>query len=148
VTVPDPQEGWELAYSMRLPEPTVLLNKWQRMHYWRRSGYKGRLQWLVREAHGVVPSQPLARCAIHVTRGNPKPFPDEDGLIGGLKPLIDVLSGFHPKVNPHGLGFILNDATTCLERLTAEPVQTQPRHGFTLVEIYQPAALQRKKATA
>jgi len=136
-------EGWELVHILRIPEPTVLLNVWTRMHFRKKATYLRKWQWLVLSANqGKKPDIPVRECWIHVKRGNPKPFPDLDGLMGGLKPLLDVL--VCPRMrNPYGLGFIQDDSQEFLQKLTAESVQTKAHEGFTLVEIYQRAAVRR-----
>lgn len=139
VTDQDPQDGWELVYSLRLPEPTILLNRWTRMHHRQKTRHISTLQWAVLTAYDGRPIRALAQCWIHVKRGNPRPFPDLDGLIGGLKPLLDVL--VLPRArNPYGLGFIQDDCQSVLCKLTAESVVTPRRQGYTQVDIYQPAA--------
>jgi hypothetical protein len=133
------QEGWELVYEFRLSEPTVLLNVWQRMHWAEKKKHMRSLSWSVLAAVGKVPQQPLTTAWVHVERHNPKPLPDHDGLIGGLKPLLDVLTS--PKANkPHSLGFIVDDSPRFLQRLTAEALPAPRGQGFTVVRIYRPGA--------
>jgi hypothetical protein len=128
-----------LAYEFRLPEPTVLLNVWQRLHWAEKKKYMTKLGWMVRAAVPTLPAKPLQRAWIHVERHNPKPFPDYDGLIGGLKPLLDVLTC--PRLrHPHGLGFIVDDSQQFLERLTAESKPASRGKGLTIVRIYRPGA--------
>lgn len=135
--------GWEMVYSIRIPEPSILLNELIRMHWAQVRKYKLNLQQLVVEATMGQPRLSLPLCRIHVSRGNPKPFPDYDGVVGGLKPLLDVLAGFHPKVHPYGLDFIASDAPTCLQQIKTEPVETAKGQGYTRVDIYRPAAVAR-----
>jgi hypothetical protein len=133
-------DRWELVYALRLPVPTVLLNEWTRMHFRTKKRYMEKLGWMVIAANRGKPQTPLHTCRIHVERGNPKPFPDLDGLIGGLKPLLDVL--VCPRLrNPHGLGFIKDDSQDFLKELTAQSVQTKPHEGYTLVKIYRETAM-------
>lgn len=132
-------DGWTLAYEFRLPEPTVLLNVWQRMHWAEKKKYMTRISWMVSAAVGYRPPKPLQRAWVHVERHNPKPFPDHDGLIGGLKPLLDVLCC--PRLRqPHGLGFIVDDSPQFLKYLTAESKPASRGKGLTIVRIYKPAA--------
>jgi len=135
-------EGWDLVYILRLPEPTVLLNRWTRMHYRRKTAYMHKLAWMVLAANQGKPQTTVCQSWVHVERGNPKPFPDLDGLMGGLKPLLDVL--VCPSMrNPHGLGFIEDDSQDFLQKLTAHSVQTKPHQGYTLVHIYCRAQVRR-----
>lgn len=142
-------EGWELAWSLRIPEPTVLinqLNRWQYMKQaWRVHAYKQRLQWHVLAAAGKKPQRPLHACWIHVERANPKPFPDPDGLTASLKPLLDVLICPRGR-KPYGLGFIVDDSPQYLQRLTAESVVAPKKQGYTHVYIYRPAAGTQQRA--
>jgi hypothetical protein len=138
-------EGWQIAYRLELDEPTILLNKWQRMNPFMQKKHKKRLSWLVRAAIKQPPASPLHRARIHVIRGNPPPRPDPDGLIGGLKPLLDVLSCPRGR-KPFGMGFIKDDSPLFLKSLTAESVITKRGQGFTTVEIWEPAPNELRNA--
>lgn len=128
--------GWHQVFHMELDEPLALLNVWQRMHRFEKSRYQRRLQWLVREA-AVPPPRPLFRSRIHVVRGNAPPRPDHDGLVGGLKPLLDVLACPRGR-KKFGLGFIVDDSPLFVDSLTAESVITARGQGFTRIEIWAP----------
>ena len=130
-------DGWQLVHQLEIPEATKTLNQWQRMHWGKRGRYKKRIAWLVRGQIKKMPRVALVKSRIHVTRGNPPPRPDHDGLIGGLKPLIDVLCSRRDR-NKEGLGFIVDDSPQYLDTLTADSVTTRPGEGFTRVEIWQP----------
>ncbi len=142
-TRPD-MNGWHMAYHLDLDAPTILLNKWQRMNRWDRKVYQDELCWLVRAAR-IPPKSPIHRARIHVIRGNPPPAPDHDGLMGGLKTLIDILCCRRER-NPRGLGFIKDDAPLFLDSLTAESMITKRGQGFTTVEIWEPAPNAMKAA--
>lgn len=128
---------WEVRYRIRLDEPTILLNKWQRMHWSKQKKYQKDLHWLVRQKIDHPPASPLFYSRVHVIRGNPPPRPDHDGLIGGLKPLLDVLQSRRLQ-NPLGLGFIVDDNPLNMISITADSVVTKPGQGFTEIEIWAP----------
>ncbi len=138
-------DGWVLTWRLKLDEPCILLNKWQRMHWRQRSRYEKKLHWLVRAQVKSRPTTTIRKSRIHITRGNPPPRPDHDGLIGGLKPLIDILCSQRAR-NPLGLGFIIDDSPQYLDTLTADSVITPPKQGFTLIEIWQPGSSDIRKA--
>jgi hypothetical protein len=76
-----------------------------------------------------------------VERGSFGVLPDPDGLIGGLKPLLDVLT--MPRGNKkHGLGLIRDDSSKHLRRLTAQAVKAPRGAGFTRVSIYRLAEIE------
>ncbi|MBK5943334.1 hypothetical protein LRF89_06650 [Halorhodospira sp. 9621] len=118
--------------DFELPEPTILLNRWQRMHWRDRRRHTEAVAWMVRAAV-TPPAQPVARCQVHIQRYSER-LPDWDGLYGGLKPLLDCL--VRPtKRNPHGLGIIEDDDPQCIVRLTAEPTFAPRKKGWTRVQI-------------
>ena len=118
--------------DFELPEPTILLNRWQRMHWRDRRRHTEGVSWMVRTVV-TPPATPLARCRIHVERYSER-LPDWDGLYGGLKPLLDCL--VRPtRRNPHGLGLIEDDNPQCIVSLTAEPAQAPRNRGWTRVQI-------------
>ena len=135
----------ELKYKLRIDEPFLLLNKLQRMHWSDRKKYHQRLYWLLRQQITSPPRTPLLRCRIHVTRGNPPPLPDLDGLYGGVKPLLDCLV-VKTKANPLGMGFIMDDNQNVIEELKVESVKTRRCEGFTEIRIYQAAKAEGVKA--
>lgn len=134
-----------LRYDLTIDQPYVLLNRWQRMHWAQRRKYHVRLAWLIRKALDHLPKQPLQQCWIHVTRGNPLPFPDTDGLYGGLKPLLDCLVQQSTR-NPLGLGLILDDNPDVVLQLEAVPEKTKRGEGFTRIRIYSPDPTKEIKA--
>lgn len=124
-----------MKYHITLKQPTLLLNRWQRMHWSARRRYTTELAWRVRAgADQGPPATPLARCHVTVERRSVQ-LPDWDGLYGGLKPLLDCLVERSQR-NPHGLGWIVDDAPTCILSLTAMPVRVSRRvEAGTLVVI-------------
>jgi len=129
--------GWIDAYQFVIAEPSVLLNKWQRMHWAARSRYTIRWEWLVLNAIKRKPTKPLDVAWVHVERGSYGIPPDPDGLVGGLKPLLDILT--LPRASKkHGLGLIVDDSPDHLKRLTAHSIKTRKGEGYTKITIYRP----------
>lgn len=111
-----------------LPEPTILLNEWQRLHWSKRRKHNEQLAWAVRIAlqqAGYRPGAPIPMCRIAVTRVSLM-LPDWDGLYGGLKPLLDTLVPYS-KRNPHGLWVIADDNPRVIVDLQARPALTKAR---------------------
>lgn len=105
--------GREVTFS--LPEPSILLNKWQRMNRWDRKKYHEALCWSVRaalEKEGIQRLSPFKKCKIEIDRYSPG-LGDWDGVMGGLKPLFDTLV-VCTKTNPLGLGLIEDDNPTVI----------------------------------
>lgn len=92
-----------------LARPTLLLNELIRMHFRLRSAYQKRLSSEIANlTRDLDIDQPLERAIVTVERFSVQE-PDHDGLIGGLKPLIDCLLVRSDR-HPHGLGFIVDDS--------------------------------------
>ena len=100
-----------------LDEPTILLNKLLRMHWAARRKRIKALAWEIR-AKARPPGKPFQRCEIHVKRYSTGRLPDDDGLRGGLKHLLDCLV-VNTKVNPHGGGYIKSDEPSCILKTEA-----------------------------
>lgn len=120
--------GWWHRHTLRLEEPTILLNKWQRMHWAQKRKYQKDLTWSIRALGPIWPA-PASRCRIHIIRANPKPYPDYDGMIGGFKPLLDALVT---------CGYIEDDSPGVIESLTAMSVIAPRQKGYTVTEIWIP----------
>ncbi|WP_444919343.1 hypothetical protein ACJJID_00130 (plasmid) [Microbulbifer sp. CnH-101-G] len=120
-----------------LPEKTILLNEWQRLHWRKRKAHAERLALLVVSTLQVQkirrPSEPFRHCQIDIVRGSSS-LPDWDGLYGGLKPLLDTFV-VRTMRNPHGLGLIDDDNPRCVVSLNARPEKARPGLGFTEVSI-------------
>lgn len=137
-----------------LDSPTILLNKWQRLHWAARRKHNAELSILVRHALGRrVPAEPWEYARVIVERRSVQ-IPDWDGLYGGLKPLLDCLVR-RTENNPHGVGLIEDDSPTNLIQLLAVPVRVRKRadQGTTVsvervgkpldVAIHQPVHIMR-----
>lgn len=118
---------------IEIPEPTPLLNKWQRMHWRKRRDLTERFSWLVRQALGYAPRYPIQYCVVVVERHSAG-LPDWDGLYGGLKPALDCLVR-RTKVNPHGLGIIEDDSPKVIRSLQATPCKSKRGEAKTIIRI-------------
>lgn len=108
----------EITIDVRTP----LLNEWQRMHWARRRRLAKDIAWRVklRLPIGQHPDRPLKRCSIEIERESTQ-APDIDGMVGGLKPLLDALQP-HSRRHPHGLGIIADDSPKCVTGLSVRHV--------------------------
>jgi hypothetical protein len=105
--------GREVTFT--IPEASILLNVWKRMHWAKQKEYHERLCLLIRSAlmtESCRPSVPFQMCKIEVDRFSAGTA-DWDGLMGGLKPLFDTLV-VCTKKNPLGLGLIEDDNPNCI----------------------------------
>jgi len=103
---------------IQLPFPSLLQNAWDRMHFTAR---KRHMQTIATAIAATVrpPRKPIERCLINVVRRS-SVRPDDSNVIGGLKPILDVLClrgkpnklGHFP--HPYGLGFIVDDNPKCI----------------------------------
>lgn len=118
--------------KFEIPEPTPLLNVWQRMHWAKRGRIAKGFAWMVKEALGPITGDPMQRCKVTIERHSAG-VPDTDGLYGGTKVLLDCLV-VCSKRNPHGLGLIQDDNPNCME-LEAVAVKCKRGEGRTVIEI-------------
>jgi|GEM_PF-2536361 hypothetical protein len=105
--------GREVTFT--IPEASILLNVWQRMHWNKRREYHKELCWNVRaalESEGYQRLSPFKKCKIEIDRYS-SVLGDWDGVMGGLKPLFDTLV-VCTKTNPLGLGVIEDDNPKCI----------------------------------
>lgn len=102
--------------ELEIPIRTPTMNYWQRMHWSRRKRLgKEIAMWLVvaiNKSGAARPDRPIARCRILVERESTQE-PDYDGLVGGLKPLLDALQPAGRR-HPYGIGLIADDSPRCL----------------------------------
>ncbi len=100
--------------TFTLARPTPVLNVLMRQNRWDRARNKRALGREIAAAlGGRLPAQPIERARVTVTRCSVG-VPDQDGAIGGIKDLLDVLTT--PWVTPKGqrrnkfgLGLIRDD---------------------------------------
>ena len=128
------------SIRIEIPAITKTLNQTSRMHFAARRAYRNRLCGEIKlAAAGRIPAAPWPRARVTIWR-HAHGTPDTDGLIGGLKELIDCLiwsgkphliAGKLRLPHPSGLGFVLDDKPACLELAAhsvripkAEPVRT------------------------
>lgn len=100
--------------SFTLRAPFKLLNQTLKMHFGARGKYAASLSSEIASQTAHHEGQaPMSRARVTIERHSCAE-PDQDGLVGGAKPLIDCLI-VRSKVHPRGLGFILDDRPACLE---------------------------------
>lgn len=125
--------------TFELARPTLTLNQLlalKRQGDWAVSNHKKALAWEIKLACvGKLPSAPFERARLTIERLS-RGTPDDDGLWGGLKLLIDCLlpqgdprpakRGSRKMVFPHpfGLGIVADD---CPRVLTTKPVAIRVR---------------------
>ncbi len=115
-----------------IPEPTPLLNVWQRYHWAKRGRIAKGFAWMVREALGPITVEPMQKCKVTIERHSAG-TPDYDGLVGGVKVLLDCLV-VCSKRNPHGLGLIQDDNPDCMD-LEVIAVKCKRGERKTVIEI-------------
>lgn len=105
VAVPD-----RTSISFTLNRPTPLLNVWVRMHWRARGKYQRSLSAEIASKVPNLPGrQPFERAHMTVSRFSVGVEPDEDGLVGGTKPLRDCLL-IRSARHPDGLGILVDDS--------------------------------------
>ncbi len=122
-----------------LAAPTKTLNELRRMHF--RAYAKHRIAIAFEVLARTVkqrPDAPFARARIVVERHGERDV-DFDGLVGGLKPLLDVIQPFHVHTRPNGIGIIANDSPSCLT-VEVRPVRCARGAGKTIVTISEISA--------
>lgn len=106
-----PVEAGPIQFTLK--EPFRLLNVLLRMHWRARANYNRKI---AAEAGKLTAHRlgapPLERARVLIERYSVQE-PDQDGLVGGAKPVIDALLVRSSK-HPHGLGFIVDDSPTHL----------------------------------
>jgi len=97
-----------------LTKPTMTLNELRHMHHHAYRRAQIALSWEISlKTIGRRPVAPFERARVTITRYSVG-VPDRDGLIGGMKSLIDCFLPFS-KRHPRGLGFIRDDHPGVME---------------------------------
>lgn len=65
-------------------------------------------------ARGMAPAEPFECARVTITRVS-QHTPDFDGLVGGVKPLVDCLVAFDARSHPNGMGFVADDNVYAVE---------------------------------
>lgn len=126
--------------AFTLPEPTPLLNVLMRKHYRVRSQNKRRTAaFIVCEIAGKKPPVPFKKARVTITRYS-RGVPDDDGLKGGVKDLLDCLTT--PKLlaggkikNKFGVGLIVDDSPAhCLLVVSGVKCKRAEQRTEVLVE--------------
>lgn len=116
-----------------IPMRTPTLNEWQRMHWGRRKQIGEQIAWALKAAGMRSRTTPVKRCRIRIERESTR-APDWDGLIGGLKPLLDALQPVG-KRHPYGLGVIADDGPHCVVSLDAKHVAGKGARTRIWIEV-------------
>lgn len=115
-----------------LPAPTLSLNRLLRMHWAARRHYAAELSADIARATTYLPpgSAPMLKARVTITRYGLREI-DRDGLIGGVKPLVDCLLPRSSR-HPHGLGLVADDSPThmtlIVESVTVSKRSAQRTH--------------------
>jgi len=115
-----------------LPLRTPLYNQWVRMHFRSRMRYCRAVAVQIAIHASRRPDEPLQQCRITVERFSTQK-PDRDGLWGSLKALLDALQP-KSKTHPYGLGFIVNDSSSCIAELTPTHVPGSEKRTRVTIE--------------
>lgn len=107
-----PEQVKHIEFTLRRPTP--LLNTLIRMHWRARGKYQQSISGeIAAKISHLIIRQPFTRALVSVDRYSIKE-PDHDGLVGGLKLLIDCLL-ICSKRHPDGLSLIVDDSPDHLE---------------------------------
>jgi hypothetical protein len=98
--------------TFEIPVLTPMLNTYVRMHWSKQRQHTKDMAWLVWEAVEHIPAIPFKKCRVKIERIH-KPGAtthDWDGLLGGMKGLLDAMTSTHKA----GCGLIEDDSTDCI----------------------------------
>lgn len=88
---------------------------------------------IISVAYELIPKKPFLICEIEILRASPH-IPDNDGLLGGQKPLIDCL--VRPREDhPDGLSFIVDDSIILAHTTVQYRFLQSPEKPYTKVKI-------------
>lgn len=98
--------------TFELSEVTPMLNTYVRWHWRKQRQHTKDMAWLVWEAIGYTPAKPFKKCKIEIERVHKAGANthDWDGLLGGMKGLLDAMTATHKA----GCGIIEDDSTDCI----------------------------------
>lgn len=110
-------------FSLTIHTKTLLLNQLLKIHWSKKPKLRREIAWQIRAAMtpAIKSQEPVSEFKLHVDRyayHTVKQKPDQDGLIGGLKPYIDTLCEQCAR-NPYGLGIVVDDSAKHMVGLTA-----------------------------
>jgi hypothetical protein len=98
--------------EFEIPGRTPMMNEYVRWHWSKQRQHTKDLAWMIKKAIGAEKRYPFHYCLLFITRyshGNNKSL-DWDGLLGGMKGLIDAMTERHPS----GVGLIRDDSVDCI----------------------------------
>ena len=128
---------------IEIPEATPMFNQYVRWHWRKQRKHTETMAWLIRKAVGVQYPKthaPIKKCIVVIERHKGPsatgkyPKQDWDGLIGGLKGVLDALTATHK----HGVGIIEDDSTDCIVATpTMIPVKAPKCVDKTVIKIIE-----------
>lgn len=126
----------DLLLRFELPLRLETLNPQVRTHW---SEKRRAIKALALEVFHAVPHQqrprtPLDNIEIEIDRFSTKE-PDQENLMSCSKWLLDLMQPFHEKTRPYGLGWIREDASSCLKDCRVRHVES--KQARTDVRIYR-----------
>lgn len=128
-----------------LPDPTPLLNVTLRQHWQKRRQAGKGVAWDVRvamaQAKQAIPPVPFKRARVTIIRRSVG-TPDRDGLVGGVKALVDCL--LHPGTprlvrgkmrlpHPTGLGIVQDDGPAQMDLVVRAEKVARAAQGTTVI---------------
>ena len=125
--------------TLTLQKPTPLQNTLLRTHYRTRATNKLRIgREIMAQLGAARPAQPLQRAHVLVERWSCG-TPDRDGLVGGVKDVLDCLTTPTPQANgkvrnKYGMGLILDDSPKHIT-LEVRPVKCKRVEQKTVIVI-------------
>lgn len=128
--------------SFELDRPTPLLNRTLRQHWSGRMRDQRALAWAIRVAlqGQQLPAQPFRRARVTIVRRSAG-TPDHDGLLGGVKSLVDCLldpgpvtirNGKARCLHPTGLGIVQDDSPACMTLVVQAERVPKDRQGTSV----------------
>ena len=108
--------------TFEIPVLTPMLNVYVRWHWAKQRKHTEELAWLVKAATmDCRPDKPIKKCRIRIVRRSKgKRLHDWDGLLGGMKGLLDAMTATHK----YGVGLIEDDNTACIVEMPEIIVET------------------------
>jgi hypothetical protein len=114
----------EIKFS--LPLLTPLVNTMLRRNRWDRRKDARTIAWHVAAMTARQrPEKPFERARVTISRCSTG-VPDPDGMVGGIKYLLDAFLPFS-KTHPFGLGFVRDDSSACIGKPNVTAVRVPTR---------------------
>jgi hypothetical protein len=126
-------------YDFEIPGRTPMMNEYVRWHWTKQRQHTKDLAWMILKAVGIDNNrEPIKKCLLFIERRARQnkikaQTWDWDGLLGGMKGLIDAMTARHKS----GVGLIEDDSIECIVSIpTIIPTFCEDgEHERTLVRI-------------